>query len=199
MTRYLPLIFTGVLLNAVAQLALKQGMRQIGHFDFTPATLFAMSWRIGTNGYVVLGLACYVVSVAVWLLALSRVEVSFAYPMLSVEPTMSSWDAWVAALLAARGVEVRWTQGATFGLSAGGDVLHDQRTTLMTLESVAREYLDGLVWRPLEPVQRVPWFVTYRERSLRDSPATEAAVRVITRLARDQGWTAELTPPRSLR
>lgn len=84
MTRYLPLIFAGVLLNATAQLALKQGMRQIGHFDFTPASLFAMSWRIGTNGYVVLGLVCYVVSVGVWLLALSRVEVSFAYPMLSV-------------------------------------------------------------------------------------------------------------------
>lgn len=84
MTRYLPLIFTGVLLNATAQLALKQGMRQIGHFDFTPTSLFAMSWRIGTNGYVVLGLVCYVVSVGVWLLALSRVEVSFAYPMLSV-------------------------------------------------------------------------------------------------------------------
>lgn len=84
MTRYLPLILTGVMLNAAAQLALKQGMRQIGHFDFTPATLFAMSWRIGTNGYVIFGLACYVVSVGVWLLALSRVEVSFAYPMLSV-------------------------------------------------------------------------------------------------------------------
>lgn len=84
MARYLPLILSGVLLNAIAQLALKQGMRQIGHFDFTPATLISMSWRIGTNGYVVLGLACYVISVAVWLLALSRVEVSFAYPMLSV-------------------------------------------------------------------------------------------------------------------
>ncbi len=84
MTRYLPLILTGVLLNAVAQLALKQGMREIGHFDFTPPALLSMSWRIGTNGYVVFGLACYVVSVAVWLLALSRVEVSFAYPMLSV-------------------------------------------------------------------------------------------------------------------
>lgn len=84
MTRYLPLIFTGVLLNAIAQLALKQGMRQIGHFDFTPSMLLSMSWRIGTNGYVVFGLACYVVSVAVWLLALSRVEVGFAYPMLSV-------------------------------------------------------------------------------------------------------------------
>ena len=30
------------------------------------------------------GLLCYVVSVAVWLLVLSRVEVSFAYPLLSV-------------------------------------------------------------------------------------------------------------------
>ncbi len=31
-------------------------------------------------------LFCYVVSVAVWLLVLSRVEVSFAYPLLS------AWD-----------------------------------------------------------------------------------------------------------
>lgn len=84
MIRYMPLILFGVLLNAVAQLALKQGMREIGTFAFTPSSLFNMSWRIGTNGYVVLGLACYVVSVAVWLLALSRVEVSYAYPMLSV-------------------------------------------------------------------------------------------------------------------
>ncbi|MDR3500490.1 MAG: EamA family transporter [Parvibaculum sp.] len=84
MTRALPLIFTGVMLNAIAQLALKQGMRQIGHFEFTPAVLWDMSWRIGTNGYVIFGLACYVVSVAVWLLALSRVDVGFAYPMLSV-------------------------------------------------------------------------------------------------------------------
>ncbi len=84
MTRYLPLIFTGVLLNAMAQLALKQGMRQIGHFDFTPSMLIPIGWKIGTNGYVIFGLTCYVVSVVVWLLALSRVEVSFAYPMLSV-------------------------------------------------------------------------------------------------------------------
>lgn len=84
MARSLPLIFTGVLINAVAQLALKQGMRQIGHFEFTPAILWEMSWRIATNPYVMFGLFCYVVSVAVWLLALSRVDVGFAYPMLSV-------------------------------------------------------------------------------------------------------------------
>lgn len=94
MTRYLPLIFTGVFLNAAAQLALKQGMRQIGHFDFSPATLFAMSWRVGTNGYVIFGLGCYVVSVVVWLLALSRVEVSFAYPLLSVGYIVTAVAAW---------------------------------------------------------------------------------------------------------
>lgn len=84
MARSLPLIFTGVFLNAIAQLALKQGMRQIGQFEFTPAILWDMSWRIGTNPYVVFGLTCYVVSVGFWLLALSRVDVGFAYPMLSV-------------------------------------------------------------------------------------------------------------------
>lgn len=82
--RYIALIMAGVLLNATAQLALKQGMRQIGHFDFSPSTLLAMSWRIGINPYVLVGLACYVLSVCVWLLVLSRVEVSFAYPMISI-------------------------------------------------------------------------------------------------------------------
>lgn len=84
MAKSLPLIFTGVLLNAIAQLALKQGMRQIGQFEFTPAILWDMAWRIALNYYVIFGLTCYVVSVAFWLLALSRVDVGFAYPMLSV-------------------------------------------------------------------------------------------------------------------
>ena len=40
--------------------------------------------RVGMNPFVLLGLGCYVVSVVVWLLVLSRVDVSYAYPMLSV-------------------------------------------------------------------------------------------------------------------
>lgn len=84
MAKSLPLIFTGVFLNAIAQLSLKQGMRQIGHFEFTPAILWNMAWQIGTNYFVVFGLVCYLVSVAFWLLALSRVDVGFAYPMLSI-------------------------------------------------------------------------------------------------------------------
>jgi multidrug transporter EmrE-like cation transporter len=81
---YLPLIMLGVMLNAAAQLFLKEGMRRIGHFEFVWANLVPIGFMVAGNFFVLAGLACYVVSVGVWLLVLSRVEVSFAYPLLSV-------------------------------------------------------------------------------------------------------------------
>ena len=84
MVRYLPLILFGVLLNAFAQLALKQGMRQIGHFSFRLENLTSIGLKVALNPFVIAGLTFYVISVVVWLLVLSRVEVSSAYPMLSV-------------------------------------------------------------------------------------------------------------------
>ena len=67
------LILTGVLLNAGAQLLLKAGTN-------------AMPLGIGLalEPHILGGLACYVVSVVVWIVALSRVPVSIAYPMLSI-------------------------------------------------------------------------------------------------------------------
>ena len=81
---YLPLILLGVLLNAAAQLLLKEGMRRIGHFEFVWANIVPIGMQVAGNLFILAGLLCYVVSVAVWLLVLSRVEVSFAYPLLSV-------------------------------------------------------------------------------------------------------------------
>jgi len=81
---YLPLIMLGVMLNAAAQLFLKEGMRRIGHFEFIWANIVPIGFMVAGNLFVLAGLACYVVSVGVWLLVLSRVEVSFAYPLLSV-------------------------------------------------------------------------------------------------------------------
>ncbi len=78
------LILLGVLLNAFAQLLLKAGVRQIGHFDFSLTNLWPVSSSLATNLPILGGLSCYVVSVVVWILALSRVEVSIAYPMLSI-------------------------------------------------------------------------------------------------------------------
>jgi multidrug transporter EmrE-like cation transporter len=81
---YLPLIMLGVLLNAAAQLFLKEGMRRIGYFEFVWANIVPITLQVAGNVFVLGGLLCYVISVAVWLLVLSRVEVSYAYPLLSV-------------------------------------------------------------------------------------------------------------------
>ena len=81
---YFPLIMLGVLLNAAAQLFLKEGMRRIGHFEFVWANIVPITMQVAGNVFVLGGLLCYVISVVVWLLVLSRVEVSFAYPLLSV-------------------------------------------------------------------------------------------------------------------
>ena len=84
MNRYLPLILLGVLLNAFAQISLKQGMREIGHFAFSLENILPIGTKVVLNPFVFAGLLCYVISVIVWLMALSRVEVSYAYPLLSV-------------------------------------------------------------------------------------------------------------------
>lgn len=78
------LILFGVLLNAAAQLLLKAGMTQIGHFEFSLANVVPIGLRVMANIPIISGLFAYVLSVVVWLLVLSRVQVSFAYPMLSI-------------------------------------------------------------------------------------------------------------------
>jgi multidrug transporter EmrE-like cation transporter len=78
------LILTGVLLNAAAQLLLKAGTTAIGHFDFHLDNVLPIGLKLAFEPHILGGLACYVVSVVVWILALSRVPVSIAYPMLSI-------------------------------------------------------------------------------------------------------------------
>jgi len=49
---------------------------------------------LATQWPILGGLACYVVSVGVWLLGLSRVDVSIAYPMLSLGYIVNALAAW---------------------------------------------------------------------------------------------------------
>jgi multidrug transporter EmrE-like cation transporter len=88
------LVMCGVLLNAIAQLLLKAGTNAVGHFEFSMANALPVGWKLATEPHIVGGLACYVVSVVVWIMALSRVEVSIAYPMLSVGYLVNAIAAW---------------------------------------------------------------------------------------------------------
>jgi multidrug transporter EmrE-like cation transporter len=77
-------LLAGVLLNAAAQLLLKAGTNTLGVVTITGGNWLELLPRIATQGHIALGLACYVVSVFVWIVGLSRVPVSIAYPMLSL-------------------------------------------------------------------------------------------------------------------
>lgn len=88
------LILTGVMLNACAQLLLKAGAGAIGTLEFTRANILPIGIKLATQIPILGGLACYVISVVVWILALSRVEVSLAYPMLSLGYVVNAIAAW---------------------------------------------------------------------------------------------------------
>ncbi len=78
------LIITGVMLNAAAQILMKMGTNAVGHFEFTAENILPFGWKLATEWHIVVALFCYAISVVVWILALSRVQVSIAYPMLSL-------------------------------------------------------------------------------------------------------------------
>ena len=84
MQKYIPLILAVVTTNAMSQILLKQGMNTIGTFGFEGGSLLRMLPVVALNPYVVGGLAVLVFSMGLHLMALSRVELSFAYPFLSV-------------------------------------------------------------------------------------------------------------------
>ncbi|MDD4978267.1 MAG: EamA family transporter [Gallionella sp.] len=88
------LIFAGVMLNAAAQILMKAGTNAIGHFEFSAANILPIGIKLATEWHIIVALSCYVVSVVVWILALSRVPVSIAFPMLSMAYVVNAIAAW---------------------------------------------------------------------------------------------------------
>ena len=88
------LIIFGVLLNAIAQLALKAGVRDLGPIGLSMDQVVPTSLRLMGEPYLWTGLTLYAVSVVVWILALSRVDVSIAYPMLSLGYVVNAFAAY---------------------------------------------------------------------------------------------------------
>jgi multidrug transporter EmrE-like cation transporter len=75
----LPLILTGVFLNAFAQIAMKKAVSANGmEWSFGPLL------RLFLHPWMLVCLACYAVSVVVWAGAMSQVPVNFAYPFLAL-------------------------------------------------------------------------------------------------------------------
>jgi multidrug transporter EmrE-like cation transporter len=88
------LIFCGVALNAAAQLLLKAGTNTIGPFAFTATNIVPVGVRLALEPHILGGMFCYAISLVVWIMGLSRIEVSVAYPMLSLGYLANALAAW---------------------------------------------------------------------------------------------------------
>ncbi len=83
MAKSLMLIFMSISLAVGGQLLLKTGMNAIGPITGEDVRNGASTIaKVAANPQVVIGLMLYFVSAAIWLVVLSRVELSFAYPLL---------------------------------------------------------------------------------------------------------------------
>jgi multidrug transporter EmrE-like cation transporter len=81
----LAIILFTVTTNAAAQIMLKQGMSSVGPIGMEQGgSPLQLIMRVLFQPWVILGLATFVVSMSSHLVALSRVELSFAYPFLSI-------------------------------------------------------------------------------------------------------------------
>ena len=84
MNAFLPLILFTVLTNAAAQLMLNRGMTGVGTLDVAGDGLIATVFRVVFNPFVFAGLCTFVISMASHLIVLSKVQISYAYPFLSL-------------------------------------------------------------------------------------------------------------------
>ena len=88
------ILFSGVLLNALAQLGLKAATRVTGPLLAGDAGVWQRSLQLLTVPPLWYALFAYGLSVVVWLVGLSRVPVTQAYPLLSLGYVINIGLAW---------------------------------------------------------------------------------------------------------
>lgn len=88
-------ILIAVMASATGQVLLKKGMLTLGEVTINASELVPTLWRIGTTPFVIIGLGIYITGTVFWLAALSRVDLSYAYPFASLSyiiMLIASWQ-----------------------------------------------------------------------------------------------------------
>lgn len=81
--------------GVAGQLLLKIGMSQMGALEISMATVPSIAWRMATSPWVMGGLVIYVSGIFFWLLALNRVDLSYAYPFASLSYVLIFLSSWL--------------------------------------------------------------------------------------------------------
>jgi drug/metabolite transporter (DMT)-like permease len=88
-------ILISVVAGAVGQILLKKGMTLMGAITLSSSQILGVLWRMATNPYVIIGLIIYVCGTVFWLAALSRVDLSYAYPFASLSYVVMLTASWL--------------------------------------------------------------------------------------------------------
>ena len=83
MNIYVLFLIASVLVEIVAQIALKYGMRQANIQSFTDEGFFSVARKVVWNLPILCGLCAMGLRLVLWLAVLSRLDLSYAYPIMS--------------------------------------------------------------------------------------------------------------------
>lgn len=89
------LILIATALGVIGQMMLKQGMGAMGPLALSLDTAPGIVWRIVTSPMVIGGLLVYGIGTFFWLITLSRIELSVAYPFVSLNHIIIFLLAWL--------------------------------------------------------------------------------------------------------
>ena len=88
------IIILSILMSSTAHVLLKKGMMTHTLGTVSSDGIFGLVWAVGTNLWVMGGMLLHVSALVVWLWALSKVDISFAYPFLALGYILVSAMAW---------------------------------------------------------------------------------------------------------
>lgn len=149
--KYIVFILFTVMTNAAAQLMLKQGMMSLGPISFDAVNPIIRLLQIVFSPWVFLGLCTFVISMASHLYVLSKVELSFAYPFLSLayvvvavfayfvfKEDLNAWRIAGIAFICVGTVLIAQSGGTDRGHEAGEDGKAAQTASLSTENGTVR-------------------------------------------------------------
>ena len=89
------LIFIAMVFGVTGQLILKKGMNDFGKIDISSLMVISQLFRAFFKPLILIGLVCYMISTIFWLVVLSKIDLSFAYPMVSISYVFVSLFSWI--------------------------------------------------------------------------------------------------------
>lgn len=77
-------LISSIILSALGQILLKCGVDRISNIDLRANKLFQTLFTAFTDSWILLGLACFMLSMVLWLKVIATSELSKAYPSVSL-------------------------------------------------------------------------------------------------------------------